>query len=64
MATVLRPLLRGRTYTRLLHLWVPALPFSVWIFIHPPTPWMPALVLVPLGLIRAVRTGEGIQAPG
>ncbi|MFG3006804.1 sensor histidine kinase [Streptomyces calvus] len=62
MATVLRPLLRGRTYTRLLHLWVPALPFSVWIFIHPPTPWMPALVLVPLGLIPAVRTGEGIQA--
>ncbi|GGW27531.1 sensor histidine kinase [Streptomyces griseoloalbus] len=62
MATVLGPLLRGRTYTRLLHLWVPALPFSVWMFIHPATPWMPALMLVPLGLIPVVRTGEGVQA--
>ncbi|MFI9823441.1 sensor histidine kinase [Streptomyces sp. NPDC052013] len=62
MGPLLRPLLRGTTYTRLLHLWVPALPFSVWMFIHPATPWVPALVLVPLGLIPAVRTGEGVQA--
>lgn len=61
MATVLRPLLRGTTYTRLLHLWVPALPFSVWMFIHPSL-WVPALVLVPLGLVPAVRRGEGVQA--
>ncbi|MEU1690686.1 sensor histidine kinase [Streptomyces hirsutus] len=62
MPTVLRPLLRGVTYTRILHLWVTALPFSIWIFIYPTAPWAPALVLIPLGLIPAVRRGEGIQA--
>ncbi|MGC3001545.1 sensor histidine kinase [Streptomyces sp. G35A] len=62
MPPMLRPLLRGTTYTRLLHLWVPWLPFSVWMFIDPATPWVPALVVVPLGLIPAVRRGEGVQA--
>ncbi|MGW3678778.1 sensor histidine kinase [Streptomyces prasinus] len=62
MPTVLRPLLRGVTYTRILHLWVTALPFSIWIFIFPSAPWAPALVLIPLGLVPAVRRGEGIQA--
>ncbi|MFE9973698.1 sensor histidine kinase [Streptomyces hirsutus] len=62
MPTVLRPLLRGVTYTRILHLWVTALPFSIWIFIYPAAPWAPALVLIPLGLVPAVRRGEGIQA--
>ncbi|MGX1268546.1 sensor histidine kinase [Streptomyces phaeoluteigriseus] len=57
-----RPLLRGTTYTRLVHLWVPVLVVSVWLFIDMSTPWVPALVLVPLGLIPAVRTGEGVQA--
>ncbi len=59
---LLRPLLRGVTYTRILHLWVTALPFSIWIFIFPSAPWAPALVLIPLGLVPAVRRGEGIQA--
>ncbi|MFI9770958.1 sensor histidine kinase [Streptomyces sp. NPDC052415] len=62
MARFLRPLLRGTTYTRLLHLWVPMLIVSVWMFIDPSTPWVPALVLVPVGLIPAVRRGEGVQA--
>ncbi|GGQ86546.1 sensor histidine kinase [Streptomyces pilosus] len=62
MIRMLRPLLRGRTYTRLLHLWVPGLPFSVWMFIDPGKPWVPAVVLVPLGLVPAVRRGEGVQA--
>jgi signal transduction histidine kinase len=62
MARLLRPLLRGTAYTRLLHLWVPMLPVSVWMFIHPSTPWVPALVLIPVGLIPAVRLGEGVQA--
>ncbi|MBL3664614.1 two-component sensor histidine kinase [Streptomyces sp. M2CJ-2] len=62
MPTVLRPLLRGVTYTRILHLWVTVLPFSIWIFIYPSTPWAPALVLIPLGLVPAVRRGEGVQA--
>ncbi|MFF4506868.1 sensor histidine kinase [Streptomyces sp. NPDC001401] len=62
MARLLRPLLRGTTYTRLLHLWVPMLIVSVWLFIDMSTPWMPAAALVPVGLIPAVRMGEGVQA--
>ncbi|MFF7967678.1 sensor histidine kinase [Streptomyces sp. NPDC007903] len=62
MVRFLRPLLRGTTYTRLLHLWVPMLSVAFWMFIDPRTPWVPALVLVPLGLIPAVRRGEGVQA--
>ncbi|MEU1196192.1 histidine kinase [Streptomyces sp. NPDC005813] len=62
MARFLRPLVRGTTYTRLLHLWVPMLFVSVWMFIDMSKPWVPAAVLVPLGLIPAVRRGEGVQA--
>ncbi|MFF3914427.1 sensor histidine kinase [Streptomyces sp. NPDC001852] len=62
MPRFLRPLLRGTTYTRLLHLWVPMLIESVWLFIDMSKPWVPALVLVPVGLLPAVRTGEGVQA--
>ncbi len=62
MITVQRRLLRGATYSRLLHLWVPWLPFSIWIFILPDKPWVPALVLLPLGLIPSVRRVEGLQA--
>ncbi|MCX4760375.1 histidine kinase [Streptomyces sp. NBC_01275] len=62
MGRLLRPLLRGTTYTRLLHLWVPMLVVSVWMFIDPSRPWVPALLLVPVGLIPAVRMGEGVQA--
>ncbi|MFL4902725.1 sensor histidine kinase [Streptomyces sp. MMS24-I2-30] len=62
MARFLRPLLRGRTYTRVLHLWVPMLIVSVWLFIDMSTPWVPAVALLPVGLIGAVRTGEGVQA--
>ncbi|WP_405814776.1 histidine kinase [Streptomyces sp. NBC_01390] len=62
MARFLRPLLRGTTYTRLLHLWVPMLVVSVWLFIDMSKPWVPAVVLLPVGLIPAVRLGEGVQA--
>ncbi|MFJ6729292.1 sensor histidine kinase [Streptomyces sp. NPDC091281] len=62
MGRTLRPLLRGTTYTRLLHLWVPMLVVSVWLFVGPEHPWVPAVVLAPLGLVPAVRVGEGAQA--
>ncbi|WP_369256387.1 sensor histidine kinase [Streptomyces sp. R35] len=62
MARFLRPLVRGTTYTRLLHLWVPMLFESVWLFIDMSKPWVPAVLLIPLGLIPAVRRGEGVQA--
>ncbi|PPS83116.1 sensor histidine kinase [Streptomyces sp. MH60] len=62
MTRLLRPLCRGTTYTRLLHLWVPMLVVSVWALIDDTTLWVPAVVLVPLGFVPAVRTGEGVQA--
>ncbi|MDX3452893.1 histidine kinase [Streptomyces sp. ME02-8801-2C] len=62
MARFLRPLLRGTTYTRLLHLWVPMLVVCVWLFVDMSMPWVPAVVLLPVGLIPAVRLGEGVQA--
>ncbi|MEV7345956.1 histidine kinase [Streptomyces sp. NPDC093544] len=62
MARFLRPLFRGTTYTRWLHLWVPMLFVSVWLFIDMSKPWVPAVLLIPLGLIPAVRRGEGVQA--
>ncbi|MFI1438238.1 sensor histidine kinase [Streptomyces fructofermentans] len=62
MARFLRPLLSGTTYKRWLHLWVPMLFVSVWLYIDPSKPWVPAVLLIPLGLIPAVRRGEGVQA--
>ncbi|MET7810545.1 histidine kinase [Streptomyces sp. NPDC005395] len=62
MVRLLRPLVRGRTYTRLLHLWVPVAAISVWLWVEPRLPWVPLLVLVPVGLIPAVRVGEVMQA--
>lgn len=62
MGRLLRPLLRGTTYTRLLHLWVPMFLVSVWLFIDMSKPWVPALVAVPVAMIPAVRMGEGVQA--
>ncbi|MFJ9740759.1 sensor histidine kinase [Streptomyces sp. NPDC101166] len=62
MGRLLRPLLRGTTYTRLVHLWVPMLLLSIWMYIDSSKPWVPALLLVPVGMIPAVRRGEGAQA--
>ncbi|MFC7808802.1 sensor histidine kinase [Streptomyces olivaceus] len=62
MVRLLRPLARGATYTRLLHLWVPMAALSVWLWVRPELPWVPLLVLVPVGLVPAVRVGEGAQA--
>ncbi|MFF0162561.1 sensor histidine kinase [Streptomyces sp. NPDC005263] len=62
MARFLRPLFRGTTYTRFLHLWVPMLVVSVWLWVEMSMPWVPALILIPVGLIPAVRRGEGVQA--
>ncbi|OIJ66992.1 two-component sensor histidine kinase [Streptomyces mangrovisoli] len=59
---MLRPLVRGTTYTRLLHLWVPMLVVSVWFYIDMADWWVPAAVLAPVGLVPAVRRGEGVQA--
>ncbi|MFD5800662.1 sensor histidine kinase [Streptomyces sp. NPDC127020] len=62
MVRFLRPLVRGATYTRFVYLWVPMLVVSVWALIDDMRMWVPAALLIPAGLIPAVRTGEGVQA--
>ncbi|MGC0408281.1 signal transduction histidine kinase [Streptomyces sp. SAI-195] len=62
MVRFLRPLFRGATYTRFVYLWVPMLIVSVWVLIDDTNIWVPAALLLPVGLIPAVRTGEGVQA--
>ncbi|MFI7347575.1 sensor histidine kinase [Streptomyces sp. NPDC049936] len=62
MVRFLRPLVRGATYTRFVYLWVPMLVVSVWALIDDMRMWVPAALLIPVGLIPAVRTGEGVQA--
>ncbi|MFF4009911.1 sensor histidine kinase [Streptomyces sp. NPDC001717] len=62
MYRLLRAPLRGITYTRWLHLLVPTLIVSIWMFIEPAWPWMPALIVAPFGLIPWVRLAEGLQA--
>jgi signal transduction histidine kinase len=62
MVRLLRPLVRGTTYTRLLHLWVPMLFVSLWFLIDDTRLWVPALAAAPLGLVAGVRGGERLQA--
>lgn len=62
MYRLLRAPLRGVTYSRWLHLLVPILIVSIWMFIEPARPWMPALIVAPFGLIPWVRLAEGLQA--
>ncbi|MEV5683232.1 histidine kinase [Streptomyces sp. NPDC052164] len=62
MRRFLIPLARPVTYTRWLHLLVPAAVVSVWLFISMDTPWMPMLLAVPVGLVPAMRLAEGVQA--
>ncbi|MFI2781409.1 sensor histidine kinase [Streptomyces sp. ALB3] len=53
---------RPATYSRWLHLLIPAAVASVWLFISPSKPWMPFLFAVPVGLLPAMRLAEGVQA--
>ncbi|MFC7894771.1 sensor histidine kinase [Streptomyces sp. NPDC057381] len=62
MLRLLRPLSQGATYTRFVHLWVPMLIVSVWALIDDTNMWVPAALMIPAGLVPAVRTGEGVQA--
>ncbi|MBW5484069.1 sensor histidine kinase [Streptomyces bambusae] len=62
MHSLIRAPLQGVTYSRWLHLVVPTLVVAVWMFIEPAWPWMPALIIAPLGLIPWVRLAEGLQA--
>jgi signal transduction histidine kinase len=59
---LLRPLARPVTYTRWLHLCVPAGAIALWMFFDPKQLFLLGVVAVPVGLIPAARLGEGIQA--
>ncbi|MFF5160349.1 sensor histidine kinase [Streptomyces sp. NPDC000348] len=64
MVRLLRPFGRAVTYTRLLHLFIAIVWPSLWLFVE--EAWWTwaaaALVLVPVGLVPAMRTVEGLQA--
>lgn len=62
MYRLLRAPLQGVTYTRWLHLLIPILLLSIWLFIKPDWPWMAAVIVAPFGLIPWVRLAEGLQA--
>ncbi|MFJ7627490.1 sensor histidine kinase [Streptomyces sp. NPDC097595] len=62
MRRFLRPLTRSVTYTRWLHLLMPAAVVSVWLFISMETPWVPMLLAAMVGLMPGMRLAEGIQA--
>ncbi|MFE4218368.1 sensor histidine kinase [Streptomyces sp. NPDC056844] len=64
MRHLLRPLAAPVTYSRWLHLLIPAAVFSVWMFIAIGTPWvpMPFVFAVPAGLLPSIRLMEGVQA--
>ncbi|MFE4857492.1 sensor histidine kinase [Streptomyces sp. NPDC056670] len=62
MHRTLRPLARPVTYTRWLHLLIPVAFVAIWLFIDMDHPWVVGLLVVPLGLIPAVRLEEGTQA--
>ncbi|NUS30100.1 MAG: two-component sensor histidine kinase, partial [Streptomyces sp.] len=64
MVRMLRPFGRAVTYTRLLHLYIAVVWPAMWLFIEEAWwTWVVAgAVLVPVGLVRAMRTVEGLQA--
>ncbi|MFB8217253.1 sensor histidine kinase [Streptomyces anulatus] len=61
MHRILTPLTSAVTYSRWLHMFIPAAAVSVWFFISDAL-WMPLLFAVPVGLIPAMRLEEGLQA--
>lgn len=62
MHQLLRAARQPVTYSRWVHLCVPVLMQAVWMFIEPEAPWMPLLLVIPLGLLPWMRLAEGLQA--
>lgn len=62
MHRLIRAALRPVTYSRWVHLCVPMLMLAMWLFIAPEAPWMPLLLVVPMGLLPWMRLAEGLQA--
>ncbi|MFK0134920.1 sensor histidine kinase [Streptomyces rubiginosohelvolus] len=61
MRRILTPLTSAVTYSRWLHMFIPAAACSVWFFISDMY-WMLPLFVVPVGLVPAMRLQEGLQA--
>lgn len=59
---LLRPLTRAVTYTRWVHLCIPLTLVAIWLFIDRDEPYLLSVLIIPVGLIPAVRTSEGLQA--
>lgn len=62
MSRLLRPLTRAVTWKRWVHLLIPLTVVAVWFYIDRENPYLVALLVLPVGLIPAVRTAEGMQA--
>ncbi|WP_407840216.1 sensor histidine kinase [Streptomyces sp. DSM 116496] len=62
MHRLFRAALRPVTYSRWVHLCVPMLMLAVWMFIEPEAPWVPLVLVIPLGLLPWMRVAEGLQA--
>ncbi|WP_328316211.1 sensor histidine kinase [Streptomyces sp. NBC_00388] len=62
MYRFVQPLLRPVVYTRWLHVCVPLAFVAVWLFIDMEHFYVPVFLVVPLGLVPAVRLEEAIQA--
>ncbi|MFJ7266816.1 sensor histidine kinase [Streptomyces sp. NPDC099050] len=62
MHRLFRAALRPVTYSRWVHLCVPMLMLAVWMFIEPAAPWVPLVLVIPLGLLPWMRVAEGLQA--
>lgn len=62
MLRLVRPLATSATYTRWLHLLIPLAFSSVWMFISMDTPWVLAVLAIPVGLVPGMRLAEGVQA--
>ncbi|MET9881616.1 histidine kinase [Streptomyces sp. NPDC006430] len=62
MYRLLRAPFQPVTYSRWVHLCVPVLMLAVWMFIEPEAPWVPLLIVIPLGLMPWMRLAEGLQA--
>ncbi|MFJ6514211.1 sensor histidine kinase [Streptomyces sp. NPDC091406] len=61
MHRILTPLTSSVTYSRWLHMLIPAAAASAWFFISDAY-WVLLLLAVPVGLIPAMRLEEGLQA--
>ncbi|MGW5399762.1 sensor histidine kinase [Streptomyces sp. NPDC003952] len=62
MHRLFRAALRPVTYSRWVHLCVPILMLAVWMFIEPAAPWVPLVLVIPLGLLPWMRVAEALQA--